>query len=95
MTIPLQDQFLRLGVKRGGVLMLPPQVALEFIDAARLAGHPILGVDSLVVTENSTTSAIDHVLDLSSAGSDTDTWSEARRFVEARTDMGFLFEIVT
>lgn len=68
--------------------------ALAFIEAARQQQTPVLGVDSFVVTDASTQPLMDHILDLSVGGSPTDTWSEARRFVEERRDLGFMFEVV-
>jgi len=73
--------------------MFAASSALAFIEAARQQQTPVLGVDSFVVTDTSTQPLMEHTLDLSVSGP-TDTWSEARRFVEERQDLGFMFEIV-
>ena len=75
-------------------LLLHPAEAVEFIEAARQQQKPVLGIDSFVITETTTEPQDDHILDLSVGGLPADTWSEARRFVEERSDSGFMFEIV-
>ncbi len=94
MTNDLEQAFVAKGIRRGGVLMLPASIAFEFIDAARLAQRPILGVDSFVVTDSTTTSPLEHTLDLSGADLSVDTWQKAQRFIEEREHLGFVFEIV-
>ena len=82
-------------MKRGGTLMFEAPVAYEVIEAAKLAHRPILGVDCFILTESTTMSPLEHILDLSRAVSQgIDTWSEARRFIEERQSFGFFFEIV-
>lgn len=90
----LEQSFAVRGIRRGGVLMFAAPSALAFIEAARQQQTPVLGVDSFVVTDTSTQPLMEHTLDLSVGGLPTDTWSEARRFVNERRDLGFMFEIV-
>jgi len=72
--------------------MFPASVAYEFIEAARRYSQPVLGVDCFVLTESTTESPLEHILDLSTAIG-IDTWHEARQFIEARGSLGFLFEL--
>lgn len=73
--------------------MLNANDALTFIETARHQQKPIFGIDSFIVTETATQPMMEHILDLS-AGVPDDTWSEARRFVQERQDLGFMFEVV-
>ncbi len=74
--------------------MLNAHDALTFIETARRQQRPVLGIDSFIVAETATQPLMEHILDLSGGGLPSDTWSEARRFVEHRRDSGFMFEIV-
>ena len=75
--------------------MLSAPVAYDFIEAARMAAQPVLGVDCFILTESTTMSPLEHILDLSGAvAAGVDTWQEARRFVEERELLGFLFEVI-
>ena len=74
--------------------MLNAHDALAFIETVRQERRPILGIDSFTVTDTTTQPLMEHILDLSVGGLPADTWSEARRFVEQRSDSGFMFEIV-
>jgi hypothetical protein len=94
MTNDFERPFAVRGTTRGGVLLLPASVAYEFIDAARVAHRRILGVDAFTLTESTAASLLEHILDLSRAETDVDTWQEARRFIEERAHLGLMFEIV-
>lgn len=76
-------------------MFLKTSDALDFIEAARQASTPVLGIDTFIITETTTAPLLEHILDCSE-GDDlpADTWSVARRFVEVRRDSGFMFEIV-
>jgi hypothetical protein len=74
--------------------MLNAHGSIDFIETARQDRRPVLGIDSFIVTETTTEPLMEHILDLSVGPLATDTWSEARRFVEQRKDSGFMFEIV-
>ena len=82
------------GIKRGGTLYLKASDALDFIEAARQAKTPVLGVDAFIITETTTQPLMEHILDCSIEGVPPDTWSPARDFVEERRNSGFMFEIV-
>ncbi len=90
----LQHSFAARGIERGGTLYLKASDALDFIEAARQAKTPVLGVDAFIITETATRPMLEHILDCSLGGLPPDTWSPARRFVEERRDSGFMFEIV-
>jgi hypothetical protein len=95
MTDEIEGPFAARGLKRGGTLMFEAAVAYEVIAAAKLAARPILGIDCFLVTESTTTSPLEHVLDLSNGvAAGVDTWREARRFIKEREGLGFLFEVV-
>ena len=90
----LEERFTARGVRRGGILFFSAPDALEFIDAAREEQQPVFGVDAFRLTDTTTEPLLDHMLDLSVPELPADTWSEARQFVEQRSDCGFMFEIV-
>jgi hypothetical protein len=89
-----QHSFAARGIERGGTLYLKASDALDFIEAARLAKMPVMGVDAFIITETATEPLLEHILDCSIGGLPPDTWSPARRFVEERLNLGFMFEIV-
>lgn len=74
--------------------MLDADDALALIETARQQQQPIFGIDSFIVTESTTQPMMEHILDLSVGGLPDDPWSEARRFVQERRDLGFMFEVV-
>ena len=90
----LEQNFAGRGIKRGGTLYLEASDALDFIEAARQAKTPVLGVDAFIITEMNTQPLMEHILDNSIEGAPADTWSSARDFVEQRRNSGFMFEIV-
>jgi hypothetical protein len=82
------------GLKRGGILLLKPDDAIELVEAARQQRKPILGVDAFTVTETSTQPSMEHSADYSDQSKSIDTWSAARHHIEKLRDSGFLFEVV-
>ena len=90
----LEQSFAGKGIKGRGTLYLDASDALDFIEAARLAKTPVLGVDAFIITETTTQALMEHILDCSIGGVPPDTWSPARDFVEKRRNSGFMFEIV-
>jgi hypothetical protein len=88
------NRFESRGFKRGGVLFLKPQDAIELIEAAREQKKPILGVDAFVVTDAVTRPSMEHSSDYSDQAESIDTWSTAREHIEQRRDDGFVFEVV-
>ena len=91
---PLERSFAARGRLAGGTLILPPDAAIDLVNAARAAGSVVLGVDSFVLDGKDVYPQIDHILDLSVCGPPFDCWDEAIRFVLARSDRGFAFEVV-
>jgi hypothetical protein len=82
------------GLRRGGILFIGPDEAIELIEAARHQNNPILGVDSFIVSETSTQPFMEHGPDYSNLPRSADTWSKAREFIEQQRNAGFLFEVV-
>ena len=67
--------------------------ALAFIDEARAERIPVLGIETLTLTEHTTQSHLDHILDLSDADETFDTWSRAAQFVSERADGDYFFDV--
>jgi hypothetical protein len=89
----LETRFASRGVKRGGLLLFRPAEALAFIDEARAERTPVLGIETFTLTEQTTQSHLDHILDLSDAEETFDTWSRAAEFVSERADGDYFFEV--
>ena len=88
-----EQSFLARATDCGGLTLFKPSDALSLIAAARVHGVPVLGVETFLVTESTTEPQMDHILDLSGADAQCDTWSEAERFISERSTGGYLFEI--
>jgi hypothetical protein len=94
MSDDLDVMFTPRGIMRGGTLLLQPAEAIELIETARARDRRVLGVESFTVTDNATVPLGEHILDLSNARGTFDSWAAARRFVEERAHLGFVFEVV-
>ena len=94
MRTELEQSFAHRGILSGGTLLLAVNDALALIDAARTNNHRILGVDSFVVKGSTVEPLLDHILDLSSAVIDHDTWTDAKNFIGSRSRSGYMFEVV-
>ena len=78
-----------------GILMLPPDAALEFIGRAQAAGLPVLGVDGFLLDGERTMSPLEHLANYSDAAKRADgSWDAARSFIGSRRGSGLVFEVV-
>jgi len=78
----------------GGLLLLRPEDALALVSRAAEEGVPILGVDGFLLTESSTESPLEHLADFSSRVADGHgCWQEADAFIQARRNLGLVFEL--
>ncbi len=89
----LETRFASRGVERGGLLLFRATEALAFIGEARAERIPVLGVETFTLTERTTQSHLDHILDLSHTGETFDTWIRAAEFVSERAHGDCFFEI--
>jgi hypothetical protein len=89
-----EQSFAARAIKQGGLDPYPAGDALALIEAAKAHGAPVLGVETFLVAAGKTCPQMDHILDLSGADKQCDTWDEARRFISERSGRGFLFEVV-
>jgi hypothetical protein len=89
---PLIESFSNRGLKRGGLVFFTPAVALELIEALRMANVPILGLDAVRVGRNSTQPSMEHSADFSNESGGA--WDEARAFLSANEKSDLLFEVV-
>ena len=80
-------------IKEGELDLYPAGDALALVEAARAHAAPVLGVETFLVAAGKTCPQMDHILDLSGADKQCDTWDEARRFVSERSGRSFLFEV--
>jgi hypothetical protein len=89
-----EQGFSARAVRQAGLELFPAGDALALIEAAKAHGVPILGVETFLVAAGETRPQMDHILDLSGADKQCDTWDEARHFISERSSRGFLFEVV-
>lgn len=91
----IEQEFREQGIQRGGVLMLPPRVALAMVERARQLGCRVLGIDGFYLTPTSTEPSLAHSIDLSArAPADGDCWAAAEAFLEGQLASGLYFEVV-
>ena len=89
----LETRFASRGEKRGGLLLFRAPDALAFIADARAEDIPVLGIETFTLTEQTTESHLDHILDLSDAEETFDTWSCAAEFVSERASGDYFFDV--
>ncbi len=77
MVKTLEQTFETRGIRRGGILFLAASDAIALVEAARQQRHPVLGVDSFVITDTTTQPLMEHSMDLSVGAIPADTWSAA------------------
>jgi len=88
-----EQSFLARATIHGGLTLFKPADALSFIAGARDHGVPVLGVETFLITDSTAEPQMDHILDLSGADKECDTWSEAEHFISERSTRGYLFEV--
>jgi hypothetical protein len=88
------ETFESRGFRRGGILFLKTQDAIDLIEAAHEQRKPILGIDAFTVTDTATQPFMEHSVDYSDQLDSLDTWSAAREHIEQRSGSGFVFEVV-
>ena len=88
-----EQNFLARATQRGGLTFFRASDACAFIDAARAQGVPVLGVEMFLLTAEATHPQMDHILDLSGANGQCDTWTEAQRFITDRSAGDYFFEV--
>jgi hypothetical protein len=79
----------------GGLLLFEAGVALELVERARREGIAVLGVNCLLVTQDSTIEPLEEMSDYSVAVSRGDgSWDSAAAHIAARRKSPFYFEVV-
>lgn len=96
--IRVEQSFRRRGITRGGTLFLEAEDALELVRLCRERGVPVLGVDGVRITEQSTQPDLRHSVDFSEEDDSGEpcrgSWAEAERFLRERIGSGLFFEVV-
>lgn len=87
-------EFIKKGIKRGGVYMFDSKDAFEIINKCKINNVKILGIDSFKLTEQTTQPVLEHSVDFSILEEKFDCWLEAEKFIKERINKGFFFEIV-
>lgn len=94
----IQNEFEPRGLRRGGVLFLTPDVAIEMVRRCREKNIEILGTDTFHLLKDATHPLIGETVDYTS-GPDSkdrtiDRWSHAESFLRERLESGLQFEVV-
>jgi hypothetical protein len=94
----LEAEFANRAIVRGGLYLLRPLDAVDFVDRCREESTEILGLDGFRITENTTQPMMDQSVDFSSSNilssKDGDTWKSAIAFLIERKDLDLFFEVV-
>ena len=88
-----EHSFLACATRRSGLTLFRASDARALVDAARAQGVPVLGVETFLLTPEATQPQVDHILDLSGANEQCDTWTEAQRFITDRGAGDYFFEV--
>ena len=88
-----EQNFLARATQRSGLALFRAPDACALVDAARARSVPILGVETFLLTAEATHPQMDHILDLSGANEQCDTWTEAQRFITDRGAEDYFFEV--
>ena len=94
----LELEFAKRGMRRGGIFVLSPQDALDFVFRCRQEGLRIAGIDGFRITSKTTQPFTEHSVDFSIGSNflgSMNTWDEAEAFLRARLGLDLFFEIVT
>ena len=89
----IESEFQSKGTMRGGVLLLPPSVAMEFVSKCREAGIKILGLDGFYISRGITQPLMEQSIDFSGEQND-DCWGKAEAFISKRASSNVFFEVV-
>jgi len=92
----VRDDFYKLGVIRGGLLLLRPPDALQLIRRCKQLGLPVLGVDGFFLTATTTQPSMEYSIDLSGSRkppSIAESWDMAEAFVTKRLATDLFFEV--
>jgi hypothetical protein len=87
----LENKYKKHSVSESELLILPPAIALEMIDDCKKEGLRILGVDGFLITDNSTISPLEHILDISNQRSGSH--ETAKEFIISRKSGNLFFEV--
>lgn len=90
----LEEVFKDLALVCGGVFLLRAADALRFVEAHRVAGIPILGIEGFRVLEKERIQPQqEHTADFETRRANTH--EQAERFLEERLNSGLWFEVVS
>jgi hypothetical protein len=88
----LERRFAAQGLRRAGILLFPPDIALELISEARTFKVPVLGIDGFWLSDQATQPSMEDSVDFSNQS--VDSWDAAERFVRDRISSTIWLEVV-
>lgn len=91
----VERRFAHRSVGTGKTIVLASPVAIEMIEACSDAGFRILGLDAFRKVGERIQPIIEESVDFTTQyRKETDSWGEARAFIEKRIERCFYFEVV-
>jgi hypothetical protein len=91
MSMNIEQPILSKAIIRGNVHYYAYENAIELVDICQRNRLPILGIDSLIVTETKTQPFMEHSIDLSDS---QNSYKDAKAFLDLKKNLGFVFEVV-
>lgn len=91
MNMNIEHPILSKAIIRGNTHYYGYENAVELIDICQQNGLPVLGIDSLIVTETKTQPFMEHSIDFSDS---LNSYEDAKAFLNLKKDLGFVFEVV-
>ena len=89
----VEKRFENLALIRGGVFLLSPADAMQFVNTCKEQGIAVLGVEGFKVCGETIQPFQEHSLDF--AGVIEDSHEATVQFLQDRKDTGLWFEIIT
>jgi hypothetical protein len=94
----IEAEFASRAIVRGGLYLLRPLNAVQFVHRCREESIEILGIDGFKITETTTQPLMEQSVDFSSSNSlspvGTNTWDQAIAFLIERKELDLFFEVV-
>jgi len=95
----IEAEFGGKGIKRGELLLLPSEVAIELVHRCKEENLKILGIDGFFINDDITQPLMEHSIDLTNESIEKrltlfDSYKIAEIFLNKRIDSTLFFEII-
>lgn len=89
----IEKDFLHLGIKRAGLLLLKRDDAVQLVIECQKQNVVILGIDGFFITKDTTEPSIEHSIDISNRDFNTEDYNLLMEFL-LENDQSMYFEII-